>query len=174
MHAGQGRQCSPTTLLDFPPLLRHGLLDISCFLDHTVHLLVFFLTFAFASACSLWNIFPFPCLANSYSSVNTLLKYHLLLEVFLTLPSASSPLAKQILLISVLFSSSFDPQSLTEPHPHWPGIDRGESEPASTLEDLLYGTECVVLALAICFIWGYLFPASRGPALATCVFASPA
>lgn len=60
----------------------HGLLDGSCVPDHTTHLHVLLLPFAFASACSPWNVLPLRCLANSYSSVNTLLKCHLLLEVF--------------------------------------------------------------------------------------------
>lgn len=171
MDAGQGRLCSPTTLLPFPPSYA-TIFWIALFPGS--HLLVLLLTFALAFACSPWNALPFPCLANSYSPVNTLLEYHLLLEVSLKLPSASSPLAKQTLLFSDLSSSSFNPQSLTEPHPGWPGIDGVESEPASTLEDLLYGTECAVLGLVICFIWGYLFPASQGPFLAICVFPGPA
>lgn len=72
------------------------------FSDHTMHLLVLLLTFASASACSPVNILPFLYLANSYSSITTPLKYHLFLEAFLTLPSASTALVEQT-LTAVLF-----------------------------------------------------------------------
>lgn len=143
------------------------------FPDHTVRLRVVLLALAFVSAGSTCNVPPVLCLVNSYSPVNTLLKYPLLLAVFATLPSASSPLAYRILLTPVLISSSFTPQSLTEPHPCWPGTVRSESEPASTLKALLYGTECAILELVICFIWGYLFPEGWGPALAILCPAQP-
>ena len=68
-----------------------------------MHVRVLLLAFVTASTCSPWNILPFIYLANSYSSINTLLKYLLLPEVLLTPPSASPPLVEQILLIAVLF-----------------------------------------------------------------------
>lgn len=128
------------------------------FPDHTVHLPALLLAFASASACSPWNVLSCLCLANSYSSIQILLKYHLLLEALLTLPSAFLPLAELMFLTAVLLGSSFNPQALTEPHPHWAAIDRGESEPASAVNGLHDGTECAVFELVLCFPGGYLFP----------------